>query len=247
MADGGIKSAQRVFEVLEYFERERRPLTLKEILGRLGYPSSSGSALLKAIVAQGYLDYDRERRTYFPTMRIAALGDWVHEALFGDGVVSGLMEHLHAVTGETVILAAQSDLHAQYVHVIRSSEPLRFSVPPGTRRPLAKSGMGWLLLSAKPDAEIEKLRRRINAEAGGETDLTREALMAQVGEVRARGYVFSKHTVSDGVGVIAALLPRGPFGRVFAVGAAGPVSRLEAKEALILSEIKAGVARIASQ
>jgi len=68
-----------------------------------------------------------------------------------------------------------------------------------------------------------------------------------VGEVRARGYVFSKHTVSDGVGVIAALLPRGPFGRVFAVGAAGPVSRLEAKEALIVSEIRAGVARLAGQ
>jgi len=245
MADGSIKSAQRVFEVLEYFERERRPLTLKEILDRLGYPASSGSALLKAIVAQGYLDYDRERRTYFPTMRIAALGDWVHEALFGDGVLSGLMEHLHAVTGETVILAAQSDLHAQYVHVIRSSEPLRFSVPPGTRRTLAKSGMGWLLLSAKPDVEIEKLRRRINAEAGGEAGLTREALMEQVGEVRARGYVFSKHTVSDGVGVIAALLPRGPFGRVFAIGAAGPVSRLEAKQALIVAEIKAGVERVA--
>jgi len=247
MADGSIKSAQRVFEVLEHFERQRRPLTLKEIGADLGYPASSGSALLKAIVAQGYLDYDRERRTYFPTMRIAALGAWVREALFGDGAITELMEHLHAVTGETVILAAQSDLYAQYVHVIHSAEPLRFSVPPGTRRPLAKSGMGWLLLSAKPDVEIEKLRRRINAEAGGEAVLSREALMTHVGEVRARGYVFSKHTVSDGVGVIAALLPRGPFGRVFAVGAAGPVSRLEAKEALIVSEIRAGVARLAGQ
>ena len=28
-----------------------------------------------------------------------------------------------------------------------------------TRRPLARSGMGWVLLSAKPDGEIEKLRR----------------------------------------------------------------------------------------
>jgi len=71
--------------------------------------------------------------------------------------------------------------------------------------------------------------------------------MARVGEVRARGYAFSKHTVSEGVGVIAALLPRGPFGRTFALGVGGPVTRLEQKEALIVSELRAGVARLVCQ
>ena len=136
MADDAVKSARRVFEILEYFERHRRPMALKEILEGLGYPASSGSALLKSLVALGYLDYDRERRSYFPTMRIAALGAWVHDSLFGDGQVSRLMNHLYEATGETVILAAQSDLHAQYVHLIRSAEPLSVAVPPGARRAL---------------------------------------------------------------------------------------------------------------
>ena len=69
-----VKSARRAFEILELFDRERRPLALKDILEALGYPASSGSALLKSLVALGYLDYDRDRRTYFPTMRISALG-----------------------------------------------------------------------------------------------------------------------------------------------------------------------------
>lgn len=245
MAESAVKSARRVFEILEYFDRERRPLGLKEVLDGLGYPASSGSALLKSLVQLGYLDYDRERRSYFPTMRIAALGAWVHDALFGDGALTGLMNHLHRTTGETVILAAQSDLHAQYVHVIHSAEPLQFSVPPGARRPLGASGLGWLLLSAKPDAEIEKLRRRINAEADEPARLTREGLMERINEVRLRGYAFSKHTVSEGAGVIGALLPRGPHGRVHALGVAGPVTRLERKEAMIVSELQAGVARLA--
>jgi DNA-binding IclR family transcriptional regulator len=232
-----------VFEILEYFDRERRPLALKEVLDALAYPASSGSALMKSLVSLGYLDYDRERRSYFPTMRIAALGAWVHDALFGDGVLLGLMDHLRSVTGETVILAAQSDLHAQYIHLVHSSEPLQVSVPPGARRPLGASGLGWVLLSLKRDADIEKLRRRINAEAGGEK-LSREALAERIGEVRARGYAFSRHTVSEGVGVIGAALPRGRFGRDYAIGVAGPVSRLERKEALIAGELTAGVARI---
>lgn len=246
MAEAAVKSARRVFEILEYFDRERRPLGLKDVLDGLGYPASSGLALLKSLVSLGYLDYDRERRSYFPTMRIALLGGWVHDALFGDGALSSLMSHLHRLTGETVILATQSDLHAQYVHLIHSAEPLQFSVPPGARRPLGNSGLGWLLLSAKSDAEIEKLRRRINAEAGEPGPLTREGLMERITEVRLRGYAFSKHTVSEGAGVIGALLPRGPQGRVYALGVGGPVARLERKEALIVSELQAGVARLAS-
>ena len=51
MADEAVKSAKRVFEILEYFDRERRPLALKDVLEGLDYPASSGSALMKSLVA----------------------------------------------------------------------------------------------------------------------------------------------------------------------------------------------------
>jgi IclR family KDG regulon transcriptional repressor len=244
LAESAVKSAKRAFEILEAFNRRRRPLALKELLDELGYPASSGSALMKSLVALGYLDYDGERRTYFPTMRIAALGSWVPGVLFGDGRLLPALEDLHRETGETVILAVQSDLHAQYIHVIPSSEPLLLRVPPGTRRPLAQSGLGLVLLSAKRDPEIERLRRRINA-AGDGASLTREDMMARVNDVRARGYAFSRHAISPGVGIIGVGLPNGPFGRVFAVGVAGQVARLEAKEDEIVEALKTVLWRVA--
>lgn len=237
LSDSTVKSAKRAFEILEVFNRHRRPLALKEVLDELGYPASSGSALMKSLVALGYLDYDRERRTYFPTMRIAVLGAWVPGALFGDGPLLAALESLHASSGQTVILAVQSDLHAQYVHVVHSHEPLQFRVPPGTRRPLARSGLGLVLLSAKTDPEIERLRRRINASGDGGAQ-SREDLMARLNEVRAQGYAFSRHAIQPGVGIIGAALPKGPFGRVFAVGVAGYVADLEAKEDQIVSELR---------
>ena len=243
MADGAVKSAKRAFEILEVFARHRRPLALKEVLDETGYPTSSGSALMKSLVALGYLEYDRERRTYFPTMRIAALGAWVPDVLFGDGPLRAALEDLHRTTGETVVLAVQSDLHAQYVHVIHSAEPLQFRAPPGTRRPLARSGMGLALLSAKTDAEIERLRRRINA-SGDSASQSREELMARVNEVRARGYAFSKNSISPGLGIIGAPLPQGRFGRVFGVGVAGRVERLEDKKDGIVSELAAMIRRL---
>jgi len=232
LAESAVKSAKRAFEILEAFNRRRRPLALKELLDELGYPASSGSALMKSLVALGYLDYDRERRTYFPTMRIAALGSWVPGVLFGDGRLLPELEALHRETGETVILAVQSDLHAQYIHVMPSSEPL------------AQSGLGLVLLSAKRDPEIERLRRRINATGEG-ASLTRDDLMARVNEVRGRGYAFSRHAISPGVGIIGAALPNGPFGRVFAVGVAGQVARLERKEDDIVAALTAMLWRLA--
>jgi DNA-binding IclR family transcriptional regulator len=245
VTNSAVKSAKRAFEILEAFSRHRRPLALKELLDELDYPASSGSALMKSLVALGYLDYDGERRTYFPTMRIAALGNWVPGVLFGDGQLLGALEDLHRETGETVILAVQSDLHAQYVHVIPSPEPLQLRVPPGTRRPLAQSGLGLVLLSAKRDPEIERLRRRINASGEGAA-LTRDEMMARVNAVRARGYAFSRNAISQGVGIIGAALPNGPFGRVFAVGAAGQVERLERKEEEIVAALKTMLWRLAA-
>ncbi|HWA31028.1 MAG TPA: helix-turn-helix domain-containing protein [Rhizomicrobium sp.] len=246
MGDSAIKSARRVFEIFEYFDRERRPLSLKEIAGHLGYPASSGSVLLKSIVAQGYLGYDLKTRTYFPTMRIAALGHWVHDSLFGEGAVMRLMENLHRATGETVILAVESGLYAQYIHLIHSQEPLHFAVPPGTRRPLAKSGMGWLFLSTHTPDEIDRLRRRINASEHPKPKLAQDELLKRVNAVRARGYAFSKGSVSEGAGIIAMLLPGGPFGRRFAVGLGGPVRRLERKERMIVAQMRAEITRLTS-
>jgi IclR family KDG regulon transcriptional repressor len=243
MANSTIKTARRVFEILEYFDRERRPLALKEIAARLRYPTSSGSVLLRSMVALGYLEYDQASRTYFPTMRLAALAAWVAPALFGEGDIELLMEYLNRAIGEVVILAAQSGLHAQYVHIVPSHQPLQFAIAPGTRRPLARSGMGWLLLSAHGNAQIEKLRRRINADSAQKSKVSAEELMKQVSAVRATGYAFSKGAVSPGTGLIAMLLPKTSSGRTYAVGVGGPVQRLQRKEKEIVAELRAAIAR----
>jgi IclR family KDG regulon transcriptional repressor len=244
MNRAAVKSVRRVFDVLEMFDRERRPLTLKSVCTALNYAPSSGAALMKSLVLLGYLDYDRRTRSYFPTMRIALLGQWVEGALFGEGAVLRLMRHLHKVTGETVLLAAQSDLSAQYIHAMHGAEPLQAAVPPGTLRPLAHSGVGWLLLSRQGEADIEKLCRRIDIETGKRVDRT--MLKKNVAAVRRDGYVFSKHTVSRGMGIIAMLLPQGKFGRVFAIGVAGSVVRLEQKQAAILGAMQRGLKRFAA-
>ncbi|MDP3855971.1 IclR family transcriptional regulator [Phenylobacterium sp.] len=230
MTASTVKSARRVIEIMEYFDRVRRPLSLKEICDHLSYPVSSGATLLKSLVLLGYLEYDRRSRTYLPTMRIAVLGSWVPATLFGEIDMLPMMENLRNRTGETVILGTQSDLFAQYVHVVHSTEPLHYTPSPGIVRPLARSGVGQLLLSALPDADIDLLVRRINiADDQPANRIVLAEVMREVSAIRRQGYAYTRNLVTGGVGLVAILLPVAPFGRRFAIGLGGPVARLDAR------------------
>ncbi|KQW20461.1 transcriptional regulator [Afipia sp. Root123D2] len=241
--DSVIKTARRIFEVLEYFDEVQQPISLKDMSIHFGYPVSSASALLKSMVVMGYLDYDSYSRTYMPTMRIATLGNWVQGALFGEGRILALMKHMSEITKETISVGTQSDLFAQYIHIVPSQYAIRFHLKPGTVRPLARSGLGWLLLSARTDEMIDRLLRRINIEEEPADRIALPDLMARVREVREQGYVFSRHTVTAGAGVIGMLLPIRRHGRILAIGVGGPVDRLEEKQDQILTELRAGIAK----
>ena len=116
-----IKSAGRVFEVLEFFREMRSPLSVREIAERFDYPLSSTSVLIKSIAELGYLSYDSRVRSYSMTIRVAMLGDWIYESSFGGSEIMALMDDLSARTRETVILGVQNDIFAQYVQVIQST------------------------------------------------------------------------------------------------------------------------------
>ena len=244
MTSASIKTAKRIFEVLEYFEDVKRPISLKEVSTKCDYPTSSAAALLKSMVVLGYLFYDSYNRTYLPTMRIAQMGEWLNTGLFGDSAILALVDDVHQELDELVSISTQSDLHAQYIHCLQTSKRLRFEVKPGEVRPLAISGIGRTLLSGHTDVEIERLIRRINAACPPEERIDLNALMKIINGIRRDGYMFSKHIVVQDAGVIAVLLPKRDFGRDLVLGVGGPVSRLEERQEEILACIRRGIARL---
>ena len=58
-------------EVFEFFAERQAPARLTEVARALGYPASSTFVLLKSLRSLGYLDYDRNDRTFLPTLRSA--------------------------------------------------------------------------------------------------------------------------------------------------------------------------------
>lgn len=201
-----VKSARRVFEVLEFFNDRRREATAKEIADALAFPQSSTSELLSSMVSLGYLNYSE--RLYRPSARVALLGSWILPSLFRSGQILDLMQEVAGKAAETVILATHIGLNVRYIHIIRASRPDAASLPTSSDRPLLRSSFGRLLLSTTPDGMLVDILDRLNdAEPDPAHRLSSAALTPVIEKIRSRGYALSVDTYQRGSGVLCMLLP----------------------------------------
>jgi DNA-binding IclR family transcriptional regulator len=208
--DGVIKSAKRVLELFEFFAECRRPLTVTDLVKGLDYPQSSASALLKSLVKLGYLDYDRFKRLYVPTLRVALFGGWVQDQMFSPTSLSSLIDGLHAACGgKAVVLGMQNDIYVQYIHMVQSPRHVvpSWYIKPGSLRPLCRSATGRILLSRKSDVEVQQLLWRINAEEEISLRLNVSDLLKDLDQIRQDGYAYTEGTVNPLAGVIAVEMP----------------------------------------
>jgi IclR family transcriptional regulator, KDG regulon repressor len=201
-----IKSAHRVLEILEYFDQDRRHATVMDMSRTLCYPQSSTSELLRCLTRLGYLHYNRFRRTYSPTARVALLGAWVKPALFRGGPVLSAIDRVADLIGETVILSTASNYVVQHLHVIHGQGADSIDAHVGDTLSLLHSPQGKLLLSSYQNDHIRSAIHRLNAE---ETDLSRHVRYADVVEelagLREKGWLITEEP--EGHGCIAVLLP----------------------------------------
>lgn len=208
--DHVVKSAGRVFRILELFDVLKREALVSEVSHLLGLPQSSTSVLLRSMVTLGYLSYSRDTRRYRPTTNVALLGSWIDSPRVSDGPLMRLLHRINARSGQAVVLAVRNQLCVQYIHVLQAVRPARhFFIVKGSRRPLVIAGAGLVLLADLADIEIKRIATRFNAEQDGGADnrISVCALMEQIGDIRNTGYAFTHDVVTQGGGVIAMRLP----------------------------------------
>jgi DNA-binding IclR family transcriptional regulator len=209
---GVIKSAKRVLELFEFFAECRRPLSVTDVVHGLHYPQSSASSLLKSLTLLGYLNYDRHKRLFTPTLRVTMFGGWIQDQLFSQSNLSQLLDELHQATGvQAVILGMQNDVYVQYIHLVQSArQPIPWYIKPGSLRPLFRSACGRILLSHKSDSEVQQLLWRVNAEEEPKHQLALGDILRELDRIRREGFAYTEGTVNPLVGVLAVAMPTPP-------------------------------------
>ena len=201
-----IKSAHRVLEILEYFNQTQTHATVMDLARSLSYPQSSTSELLRCLTRLGYLHYNRFRRTYSPTARVALLGAWVKPSLFRGGPLLEAMDELESKTGETVFVSASNNYIVQHLHVVLGTHEGRVEARAGDTALLLHSAQGKLLLSSYPNENVRSVVHRLNAEEPeGARHIRLNEFIEELDRLRATGWSIADN--GDGTTGFAALLP----------------------------------------
>jgi DNA-binding IclR family transcriptional regulator len=242
-----VKSAGRVFEVLELFHVQRQAMTATAVARTLGYPGSSTVALLKSMVALGYLSYEPQEHTYFPTIQLAVISRWLEDSFYVDGHLLELVDDIAAATGETVVLWWHTDLHLRFARV--SATNREFTVPDlGSRFPLFHSVPGLTALTLRRDPDIARLAERCNAMAAeGEPPVELDAAMNVVRQYRTLGYGIGFDLVQPGLSNIAWALRPSRSSQSIVVSIMGPTDRLKNDSEAMVRAARSALSRYTDQ
>jgi DNA-binding IclR family transcriptional regulator len=239
-SSGIVKSAGRVFDILELFEAERRALSAIAITRALKYPPSSTVGLLKSMVKRGYLFFDPASFTYFPTPRLMFLVQWISRSPQFEADLLQLLEDVVAVTNESSALICENDIYIQYMRIKSSTNPIAFNISEGQLVPIFASIAGLTALSAKTDAEIVRLAERVNRRVGREgarVDCYKHLPMIK--RFRAQGYGVGYDVFATGVGLLAWPIRPQVGGHPMVLSVGGPTERIRAAEGSIIKSVTA--------
>jgi IclR family transcriptional regulator, acetate operon repressor len=205
-AEGSFaRSAQRLVALFEALAKSEEGVSLAELSVTIGAPKSSLLGILRSMVAMGYMEHGHGLYRLGPkSFRLAA--DILAVRRFPN-LVRPILQGLAAKSGETVFLVVL-DRAAQritYADIIDSGNPVRYTVPTGTTRPLYVSSGGQMLLAYQETAWVDAYIRATRLEALTPRTITDpKELRDRLATIRREGFSISLGETVPGAAGIAA-------------------------------------------
>jgi IclR family transcriptional regulator, acetate operon repressor len=205
-AEGSFaRSAQRLVALFEALAKSEEGVSLAELSVTIGAPKSSLLGILRSMVAMGYMEHGHGLYRLGPkSFRLAA--DILAVRRF-PALVRPILQDLAAKSGETVFLVVL-DRAAQritYADIIDSGNPVRYTVPTGTTRPLYVSSGGQMLLAYQETAWVDAYIRATRLEALTPRTITDpKELRDRLATIRREGFSISLGETVPGAAGIAA-------------------------------------------
>jgi IclR family transcriptional regulator, KDG regulon repressor len=242
----GVKSADRVMALLELFRLWRRPASAREISETLEMPRSSTNVLLRSLIQGGYLRFDEQTLTYFPTLKVFQLSSWLVEGFLTDQVLDDVMMGLVAQTQETVCLWSMIGLSARILRVIPSPQAIALSVREDDSASLVGSTVGLAFLAGLSDEAVAALVLRHNQQAAPGCTVDLADIMRNVAISRLRGVSVGYNRWIADAGAVIALIDPAVFGEPLAIAVGGPMFRIQRNESAIESALRSALVQLHS-
>ncbi|WP_072777426.1 IclR family transcriptional regulator [Marivita hallyeonensis] len=201
-SDGTVGKA---LAVLDQIASYGRPVRFAELLGDSPLPKATLYRFVQTLTNQGMLQYDVERQTYAPGLRLVRLA---HSAWAQASLAPVARPHIDALsheTGETVHLAQLDHAQVLYVDKRNARDPVEMFSQAGKVGPAYCTGVGKAMLAHLPEPELTTvLAQQSWHQFTPATHGSPESLRAELAEIRATGISFDREEHEIGIICVSA-------------------------------------------
>ena len=221
-----VKSAVRTVELLEYLAaRHDNPARLREISDALDMPRSSAHALLRTLVAQGWVRSDASGTLYGIGIRALLVGTSYLDSDPYLPLITPFLDELRQDLDETFHLGRLDGTDIVYLATRESKQYNRISNRVGRRMPAYATALGKSLLAERFGVERDEHVPAALTSLTAATIVDRGALDDVLDDVRVRGYATDDQENTPGLRCFAVAL-RYCSPAQDAISASVPVERL---------------------
>ena len=162
--EASVKSADRVFDILEYVADAPEPPSFSTMLADLGIPRSSLFHLLNNLLARKYLAQDQATERYRLGDQVRLLSQKVSGPSLS-AVISPFLKDLTGELNETSGFYVQVHEAVEVVASVTSSQALAYTMKVGERAPLYAVSGGKIALTRMPGDTLDTYLREVKLEA----------------------------------------------------------------------------------
>ncbi|WP_235716416.1 IclR family transcriptional regulator [Mycolicibacterium goodii] len=221
-----VKSAVRTVELLEYLAaRPDRPVRIREICAALDMPRSSAHALLRTLVAQGWVRSDDAGTQYIIGIRALLVGTSYLDTDPYLPLIAPFLDDLRGELDETFHLARLDGHDVVYLATRESRQYVRTTNKVGRRLPAYTTALGKALLAERFGVDLDAHIPQTLTPLTPHTITDRAVLDAALEEARVRGYATEHEENTVGTRCFAVAL-RYQQPAQDAISASVPLSRL---------------------
>lgn len=243
---GSVASISRAIRALEAFANHPGGVALTRLSNELGYGKASLSKILSTLEREGFVRCDAASGHFHLSWRLLALAYGYAERVGMPDLCMPVLQALADETGELVQLAVVEGDDVLFVAKAEGADRRMRMVPlVGAVAPLHATASGKVWLASLPEAEAAAiLARQSLPRLASRTVTSRSRVLAQLREVRTRGYATVDEELVDGGRAVAAAIVHG--GRVVgAVAVSGPMVRLPLRKLhRMAARVRATAARL---
>ena len=200
-----VPNLERALVLLEYLGSRPAGETLSGLGGALRLPKNAVYRIATTLVNHGYLEREEGTRRLRLTRKLLAVA---HGAVGGTSLIETALPALRAFRDAlrlSAFLGSRLETEGVFLEQVPGGFPFQLTIEPGTRFLLHCSAPGKALLAFLPDAEREGLLDRLRlTRFNARTLVTREALRAELAEVRRLGYAVDRAEQYEGIHCVGA-------------------------------------------